>query len=368
MWIVLDTNIYFNNWFVSSPNFKMLLNFCNNRRCKLLLPEIAIKEVNNKYAQAREKSLTTYENTLKELSKLGIELSNESDKIGAKNYDIATILGDIARNVEVVSFESVPHSQLVEKALKPKLPFRENEKGYRDSLFWISILEHVRDQNYKGDIVFLNQNSKDFYTDRGDVRKLHGDLQEDIERLGITANFIIYDSVKSFIDSQESGYAHDIDWTGFYEEHNGTLDSAVGEEAINHLDSRPLEEIKGLLSSAGYDQRMLDAAFEASFEDWEGVEDSEILNMRKVQPYSSDVFVDYKFDFRMLFVKLLMTHSHYYSDKYYIDSQGEADLSDDIVEVELLVRTDLTASVIFNPEDDVVSSVEINKIAFRKLR
>jgi pimeloyl-ACP methyl ester carboxylesterase len=158
------------------------------------------------------------------------------------------------------------------------------------------------------------------------------------------------------------------DWTGFYEEHNGTLDSVAGEEAINHLDSRPLEEIKGLLSSAGYDQRMLDAAFEASFEDWEGVEDSEILNMRKVQPDSSDVFVDYKFDFRMLFVKLLMTHSHYYSDKYYIDSQGEADLSDDIVEVELLVRADLTASVIFNPEDDVVSSVETNKIAFRKLR
>jgi hypothetical protein len=368
MWIVLDTNIYFNNWFASSPNFKMLLNFCNNRRCTLLLPEIAIKEVNNKYAQAREKLLITYESTLRELSKLGVELSNDRRVIEEKNYDIGVTLREMANNVEFVSFDAVSHALLVEKALKPKLPFRENEKGYRDSLFWVSILDHIRSRNYTGDVVFLNQNSKDFYSERGGERCLHADLQEDIARLDVTANFILHESIKSFLDSQESGYAHDIDWGAFYEQHNGTLDSAAGEEAVNHLDTLPLEDVKHLLSIAGYDQRMLDAAFEVSFEDWEGVEDSEIVNMRKVQADSIEVFVDYKFDFRILDVKLLMTHSHYYSDKYYIDSQGDADFSEDIVEVRLLARADLTASIIFNPEDDLVSNVEINDIRFRKVR
>lgn len=368
MWIVLDTNIYFNNWFASSANFEMLLNFCNNRRCTLLLPEIAAKEVNNKYQQTKEKLIGAYGNTLKDLAKLGIDIPNEYEKIASKVYDINTTLQQLTRDVQLVSFKSVPHSLLVEKALKPKLPFRENEKGYRDSLFWISLLNYAKKCKYTGDIVFINQNSKDFYIERAGIVSLHPDLQEDIDELGVTANFIIHDGIKSFIDSWGTGDVHDIDWAEFYAEHNGTLDSAAGEEAIDHLDSRPLDEIKNLLSAAGYDQRMLDAAFEVTFEDWEGVEDSEIINIRKFQPNSGELFIGYKFDFRTLDVKLLMTHTHYYADKYFIDSQGEPDLSDDIVEVSLLVRADLEASVIFHPKNDVVSSVEINRITLRKLR
>ncbi|WP_200590147.1 PIN domain-containing protein [Stutzerimonas stutzeri] len=368
MWIVLDTNIYFGHWFADSPNFSMLLNFCNNGRHALLLPEITAREINNKYFQSRDKALHSYESALKDFAKLKIDVPGASEQIKAVGYEIIEILRALTGQLVLVSYDAVSHSHLIEKALKPKLPFRDGEKGYRDSLFWISILNHIKQHNYQGEVVFLNQNSKDFFIERGRDKIFHPDLQEDIDRMGISARFIIYDSIKSFIDTQGGQEAHQFDWTDFYHQHNGTLDSSVGEEAIDYLDSQPLETIKSLLSSAGYDQRMLDAAFEASFEDWEGVEDSEITNMRSIQPDSGEVFIDYKFDFRMLDVKLLMTHTHYYADKFYIENNAETDVSDDIVEVRLLVRADLAASIIFDPHNDHVSKVEINQVKFRKLR
>lgn len=368
MWIVLDTNIYFGHWFADSPNFSMLLNLCNNGRHTLLLPEITAQEVNNKYLQSRDKVLNSYESALKDLAKLKIEVPNTSEQVKAINYDIIDILRSLTGQLSLVGYNEVPHARLIEKALKPKLPFRDGEKGYRDSLFWISVLHHIKQHNYQGEVVFLNQNSKDFFVERGGDKVFHPDLQEDIDRMGISARFLIHESIKSFIDTQGGQEAHLFDWTGFYDQHNGTLDSSVGEEAIDYLDSQPLDTIKSLLSSAGYDQRMLDAAFEASFEDWDGVEDSEITNMRNIQPESGEIFIEYKFDFRMLDVKLLMTHTHYYADKYYIENNAEADISDDIVEVRLLVRADLAASIIFNPSNDYVSKVEINQVSFRKLR
>ncbi|MCU7278728.1 PIN domain-containing protein [Pseudomonas peradeniyensis] len=368
MWIVLDTNIYFGNWFADSPNFSMLLNLCNNGRHTLLLPEITAQEVNNKYLQSRDKVFNSYESSLKEFAKLKIEVPSASEQVKAVSYDIIDILRSLTGQLSLVGYNEVPHAHLIEKALKPKLPFRDGEKGYRDSLFWISVLNHIKQNNYQGEVAFLNQNSKDFFVARGRDKVFHPDLQEDIDRMEISARFLIHESIKSFIDAQGGQEAHLFDWTGFYDQHNGTLDSSVGEEAIDYLDSQPLDTIKSLLISAGYDQRMLDAAFEASFEDWDGVEDSEITNMRNIQSESGGIFIEYKFDFRMLDVKLLMTHTHYYADKHYIENNAEADISDDIVEVRLLVRADLAASIIFDPSNDYVSKVEINQVSFRKLR
>jgi len=346
----------------------MLLNLCNNGRHTFLLPEITAREINNKYFQSRDKALNSYESALKDFAKLKIDVPSASEQVKAVNYEIIDILRALTGQLVLVSYDAVSHGHLIEKALKPKLPFRDGEKGYRDSLFWISILNHIKQHSYQGEIVFLNQNSKDFFIERGRDKIFHPDLQEDIDRMEISARFVIYDSIKSFIDAQGGQEAHQFDWTDFYDQHNGTLDSSVGEEAIDYLDSQPLDAIKSLLSAAGYDQRMLDAAFEASFEDWEGVEDSEITNMRNIQPDSGEVFIDYKFDFRMLDVKLLMTHTHYYADKFYIENNAETDVSDDIVEVRLLVRADLAASIIFDPHNDHVSKVEINQVEFRKLR
>lgn len=72
MWIVLDTNIFFNDWYVKGANFEMLRNYCNNMRHTLLLPQIVIQEVDNKYQQSKEKLHQTYTGIIKDAGKLGI--------------------------------------------------------------------------------------------------------------------------------------------------------------------------------------------------------------------------------------------------------------------------------------------------------
>lgn len=258
---------------------------------------------------------------------------------------------------------------MVKKALKPKLPFRESEKGYRDSLFWLSVLNQIRRSNYSGEIAFINQNSKDFFEGSEKERRLHSDLQEDLLELEINATLLVYNGLKDFIDQKVPQEEHEIDWHTFYEEYNSLLDSDAGESATMYLDDLPIEEVKRLLTDAGYGSRILDTVFSASFDTFDGVEDSEVTSVRVIrneQGEESEYFVGYGFDIRILEVRLIASTSSYYRDKYLFDEYRDIEIGDDVVEVILYLRADFTASIILDRASNVINNVEINSAKFRQ--
>ena len=51
MKIVLDTNVIFGNWYLDSPNFKVVEQLVKLGVCKLVIPEIVMLEVRNKYKE-----------------------------------------------------------------------------------------------------------------------------------------------------------------------------------------------------------------------------------------------------------------------------------------------------------------------------
>ena len=47
MKVFLDTNAFYNNWFVDNANFKLLFHYLNNEEFDLLLSNLVAQEVNN---------------------------------------------------------------------------------------------------------------------------------------------------------------------------------------------------------------------------------------------------------------------------------------------------------------------------------
>jgi hypothetical protein len=372
MWIVLDTNVFFNDWYVKGANFEMLLNYCNNMRYTLLLPQIVVQEVDNKYRQKKDALRQAYAGLMKDSAKLGIELPDELSRLGGFEYSLEKTIKEKYYRVTDVAYSGVDHGQLVRKALKPKLPFRENEKGYRDSLLWLSILNHAKSRNYAGEIAFINQNSKDFFEGEGNEKRLHSDLLEDVQELGITASLSVFSGLKEFIDQRVPQEEHQINWEAFYDEHNSTLDSEACDSAIAYLDDLQIEEVKKLLRDAGHGVRILDSVFAASFDTFDGVEDSEVTSVRSIRGIRSDqgvgteYFVGYSFDIRTLEVRLLTTTSSYYREKYLFEGFQNLDISDDVVEVVLFLRADFTASIIFDSCVELPTRVDINSVSFRQ--
>jgi hypothetical protein len=369
MWIVLDTNIFFNNWYVKGANFEMLLNYCNNMQHTILLPKIVSQEVNNKYKQTKDKIHQDYAALIKDSEKIGVRLSDESGLIENIEYSLEEIIKEKYDKVLDVNYSTVDHSRLVSKALKPKLPFRENEKGYRDSLLWLSILNEIKLQNYSGEIIFINNNSKDFFEFKGTEKKLHNDLLEDIQDLAINASFLLFTGLKDFIDQRVPQDEHQINWNNFYDKHNSTLDRFACDSAIAYLDDLPVDEVKKLLLESGYGSRIPDSVIAISFDTFDGVEDSNITSVRRIQTehgVDTEYFVGYSFDIRTLEVKLLIPTSSYYREKYLFDDHHNIDISNDIVDVVLLLRADFTASIIFDQTSELPSGIDINSVSFRR--
>lgn len=359
MWIVLDTNIYFNQWLLEGANFRVFRNFCNNTGATLLLPEVVKQEVQNKYDGELAQARIELDKLAAKFSKLGVECP--SNLVVSDDYDFDQLVREQYRNVILVPYSGVAHEQLVEKALAPKLPFREKEKGYRDALMWLSILDYVKESGFKESIHFVNANSKDFYSNKSGGLTLHEDLKDDLRARNMETNIIPYTSLNEFVEGHVLQELHGVDWMDFYSEFNGELDSDVCVEAIAWLDECSLSVLREKLVEANYPGLIMDGVFAASFETWDGVEDSDILAMRKID--EDRYFIDYAFDIRGLEVKLLSSPTSPASG--YFGAYIDVEIDNDLATTSFFTCADFKASVVFNITAEVVEDVDVTSFKFR---
>ncbi|WP_346397829.1 PIN domain-containing protein [Pseudomonas syringae] len=359
MWVVLDTNIYFNQWLLEGANFRVFRNFCNNTGAKLLLPEIVRQEVQNKYDGELSQARTELERLATKFGKLGVEGLPSS--VSGEEYDFGQLVREQYRSVSMVEYSSVSHDQLVHKALTPKLPFREKEKGYRDALLWLSILDYVKASDFEGPIHFINANSKDFYSSKSGDVTLHDDLKEDLHARGMDTNVIPYVSLSEFVVAHVLQELHDVDWQEFYSEFNGELDDNICVETIAWLDERSLTVLREKLVEANYPSYIMDGVFAATFEAWEGIEDSDIVTMRKID--EDRYFIEYAFDIRVLEIKLLSSPTAH--TQGYLGAYIDVEVDNDLVTTSFFTRADFKASVVFNITRELVEDIDVT---FFKLR
>jgi hypothetical protein len=182
--IVLDTNAIFNNWFLDSPNFKVVERLVKLGVCKLVIPEIIIFEVRNKYREelARKTPAIGHLNAMlpkdKQIGSLGIEELCKSYEALLKRR-----LEDL--EVEIPSHNDIPQDNIVARLFGGRKPFNKqktSDEGYRDALLWEVILKKIVKRD---DTTFLiTGNIKDFAEERNS-RKLHADLLEDVKNRGL---------------------------------------------------------------------------------------------------------------------------------------------------------------------------------------
>lgn len=359
MWIVLDTNIYFNQWFLEGANFRVFRNFCNNTGAHILLPEIVRQEVQNKYEGELSQARTDLEKLVTKFTKLGFECP--PSPVAEEEYDFGQLVQEQYRNVNMVPYSSVAHKQLVDKALTPKLPFREKEKGYRDALLWLSILDYVKASGFKGPIHFINANSKDFYSSKSGNLTLHDDLKEDLYARSMETDVIPYVSLSEFVGKHVLQELHDVNWRDFYSEFNGDLDNDICVETIAWLDDCPLNILREKLVEANYPSHIMDGVFAASFETWEGIEDSDILAMRRID--EDRYFIEYAFDIRGLEVKLLSSPTAHTSG--YLGAFIDVEIDNDLTTTSFFTRADFKASAVFNISSETVEDVDVTFFKFR---
>ena len=361
MKIFVDTNIFYNDWFMRNANFKYLFHFLNNEGHSLIVSDLVIQESENIRNRELSEALHEINSGIKKAQKLNSsKLEYYEDDLGVKSYDLLSIIKSRAENVEEIGYENISHSEVVSRALKNKKPFLDGEKGYRDTLIWLSFIDYLVNKNINDDVVFITQNKSDFFRKKKDFISFHPDLVADFAEKGVKAKVVPFTSLFDFINRRVDKDKHAID-------HYNS--EAVFEEFIENSSISFLNE----MSNFGLANYLGDSIFENKVRDiialrvemLEGLEDSEVISTRSLGGH--DIYVSYSYNLRRMFLEIDIPEIDYAMNKYELDKIFyDIEINSGVATLECLIRPYFEVSFIYNDKDDELKNFEVANLRIRR--
>ena len=181
---VLDAETVIAQGFGASAGISALLSAASAVGYKIYLPKVALEEIVAKYTREIEEIERRLSKDLPRMSRLlgrGVGSSLEGFDLQSETKSFKKRLLDQLKWAEavIVNYPCTSHESLAKRATLRKRPFDDSGSGYRDALIWETVLN--LSARIEGSIIFVSRD-KDF---RGRDGKLHCDLVEDLEGLGL---------------------------------------------------------------------------------------------------------------------------------------------------------------------------------------
>ena len=203
MFIVIDSNMIIGEGYGNSAQFRFLLDTLNVLQNKLCVPRVVLEEVVAHFGRAYDRDYQKAVAGIDKLSRLlGRALPSPKDAIDNRS-ESASLRRRLEKQFEsvdcrILDYPDTPHEALVKRATARRKPYKQNGKGYRDSLIWESTLSLATEVDAQ--IVLLSENIEDFSDGKG---RLHPELIEDmVDRNLSECKIILISSMSEFMDNR----------------------------------------------------------------------------------------------------------------------------------------------------------------------
>jgi predicted nucleic acid-binding protein len=210
-YIVIDTNIFVQDFWTQSSDFKILFSNSIKLDFKIILPQVIYDEILSQYGKKYTEYSSKMESSLIPFNKLmtkdfKILLDYNFDEIinlYKKNLDEIIL----EHNISIIDYPETNHKKIAKRSMNRTKPFKNNGEGYCDTLIWENILKLLQDKECEH-LYFISNNPKDFFENEN-IAKV---LIEDLVKLGIDANKIsAYLSLQSFVKDEIITYKERLD-------------------------------------------------------------------------------------------------------------------------------------------------------------
>ncbi|TGU71638.1 DUF4935 domain-containing protein [Geomonas terrae] len=198
--IVLDTNIFFKDFYLTKPQTSVMLDNIALIKSIVCVPQVVFDEVVNKFTEEVSSRLNIISKAMSELDEmLEAPISNDIDAQALQHYrdKYNTSLVNTFRKhkIKKLPYPTIAHHIVVQRDLARKLPFKPKGTGYRDCLIWETIKEALVTTELAvmghNDVAFITDNVTDF----GDNEGIAAELKEELhDRHSVT----LFRSVKDF--------------------------------------------------------------------------------------------------------------------------------------------------------------------------
>lgn len=202
--IILDTNIFRNDLFLKSQDFEVLKDYLEKTDSNFVMPQIILEEIKGVYKRTLEDNLFILEKNINQLNQnLNHDLAVKPEldvENAVKNY-IEFIFKELKISEKnIIQYQNEYLPEIVNRAINRQKPFRDGDEGFRDSIIWLTILDHCKISHEK-QVIFISNNLKDF-GDLNNKTELHETLKKECYDLGIKVNY--FRTPKDFIERHSS--------------------------------------------------------------------------------------------------------------------------------------------------------------------
>lgn len=352
MKIYVDTNIFYNDWFMKQANFKYLFYYIANENEDLLISKVVCEEVENIRRRESEQAVLKIKNEIKILSKLlPFDTSYDSRAVEEFRFNFTESLHDRCESLEILEYENISHAAVVSRALTNKKPFSDGEKGYRDTLIWLSLLNHLKEKNYKGEVVFITKNTSDFFEKSASGLALHKDLANDLITNGINAKITPCDSLFSFVRDNIDKQQHVV-------EHR-KMEDILEREGCLYFSDTSGPELTDTLKYTRLANLPLHNLLFSNAEIFEGLEDEYIEKSKEMG--NGEVFISFSFNIRSMVLSLEIPKTDFLGHKSEFESAFfEINIKEESVFLETCIRPYFDISFIYNTTTDTYKQVSIS--------
>lgn len=163
-------------------NMSLMAHASGQSLIDVRIPPLVLDEVVAAHARASEESETAVKRIQRQRKRLGLPRLVETAEPGSYREYLETRL-DEHLGFGPLSWPSIDHKSLVERAIGRTPPFDAHGGGYRDSLIWTSVLELAREGHH----VVLVSGDRAF---SGSGESLHPVLQEEVAPLAGTVELV----------------------------------------------------------------------------------------------------------------------------------------------------------------------------------
>lgn len=194
--ILLDTNIYYNEFKTDTQQMQALIHFLMISKSKLLIPSVVSAEVGKKFRDSINKAMLKID-SFPMLLKDCIKVNKSKEEL--VNEFESKWNNRIKYNASIITFgyEKVDVESLLNRSIAERPPFATHSRGFRDALIWESTIEYLKESDSKSPLCIITNDSGDF-----GKKELHTELNEELKAIGVESKF--YNDLGNFLTDHNS--------------------------------------------------------------------------------------------------------------------------------------------------------------------
>ena len=215
--VIPDTNILFSDQFLEGALVNTILAAEDRSDIRLVIPEIVVDELRNLVEERLEATIKGADRLRHDFAKLSglspysVDIMISCDQRKAVLDRFESRIQQLAKEGRILNYPSPSPKELAHRSIKVKVPFREEDRGMRDTLIWLTAKDCAVQGTSTGSKVILVSKDKAFWDEK--KKSLNESLVTELEDAGIPLDSItILDSLQNVIDTFISGKLPDVEW------------------------------------------------------------------------------------------------------------------------------------------------------------